>query len=118
MRTAREIRRAGILGHVTDQFLRRSPDPLLQLVPLALIDAVRAAPAPAGLAEQGAMLGGFAAVPRREITAQIAAANRATVAATHAAITATLDAIAVDRTAAYARVGISQPRGPFDRSRS
>ncbi|HZJ64539.1 MAG TPA: hypothetical protein VFD36_13550, partial [Kofleriaceae bacterium] len=41
-------------------FLRRSPDPLLQLVPLALIDGMRAAPSTAGLAQQATMLGGHA----------------------------------------------------------
>ncbi|HEY0482959.1 MAG TPA: hypothetical protein VGD37_35800 [Kofleriaceae bacterium] len=88
-------------------FLRRSPDPLLQLVPLARIDAVRTAPPAAGLAEQATMLGGHAAAPRGELTAQIAAANHATAAAAHAAITRALDAIAADRRAAYARVGIT-----------
>lgn len=90
-------------------FLRRSPDPLLQLVPLALIDAVRAVPPAALLAVQATMLGGHAG-PRRELAAQIAAANHAAVAAAHAEITATLDAIAADRRAAYARVGITAPR--------
>ena len=92
-------------------FLRRSPDPLLQLVPLALIDAVRAALPAAPLAQQATMLGGHA-VPRRELTAQIAAANHATVTAAHAAIAATLDAIAADRRGAYARAGISRSPWP------
>jgi hypothetical protein len=82
-------------------FLRRSPDPMLQLVPLALIDDARAA-----RAQQAAMLGGLAA-PARELTDEIAAANHATVAAAHAAIGAVLDAIAADRRTAYARAGIS-----------
>ena len=96
-------------------FLRRSPDPLLQLVPLALIDAVRAVravPPVAPLAQQATMLGGHAAAARREVTAQIAAANHATVAAAHAAIAQALDAIAADRRAAYARVGISRAPWP------
>ena len=96
-------------------FLRRSPDPMLQLVPLALIDDARAARAgavagAAGLAQQAAMLGGLTA-PARELTDEIAAANHATVAAAGAAagaaIGAALDNIAADRRAAYARVGIS-----------
>ncbi|HEX3477823.1 MAG TPA: hypothetical protein VHT91_22530 [Kofleriaceae bacterium] len=92
-------------------FLRRSPDPMLQLVPLALIDDARAARAggaggAAGLAQQAAMLGGLAA-PARELTGEIAAANHATVAAAGAAIAAMLDDIAADRRAAYARAGIS-----------
>jgi hypothetical protein len=91
-------------------FLRRSPDPMLQLVPLALIDEARAARAggsgAAGLARQAAMLGGLAA-PARELADDIAAANHATVAAAGAAIRAVLDDIAADRSAAYARVGIT-----------
>ena len=97
-------------------FLRRSPDPMLQLVPLALIDDARAARAgeaagAAGLAQQAAMLGGRAA-PARELTDEIAAANHATVATAGSAISAVLDDIATDRRTAYARVGIS----PVDRS--
>jgi len=93
-------------------FLRRSPDPMLQLVPLAVIDAVRAAGDGAGASpwadreQQAAMLGGQAPA-RRELTAAIAAANHATAAAAHAAITAALDDIAADRRAGYARAGIS-----------
>jgi hypothetical protein len=88
-------------------FLRRSPDPMLQLVPLAVIDAVRAAPPPARLAEQASMLGGHVGAPRQEVTARIAAANHTTVAQAHAEITVVLDAIAADRRGAYARVGIA-----------
>jgi hypothetical protein len=87
-------------------FLRRSPDPMLQLVPLALIDAARAGHAsPADRALQATMLGGHAA-PHRELSAEIAAANHATVAAAHAAIADALDDIAADRRAAYAQAGI------------
>lgn len=95
-------------------FLRRSPDPLLQLVPLALIHAAReaagAGSSSAGLGQQATMLGGHAAAPRTGLTERIAAANHATVAEAHAAITAVLDAIAADRSAAYARAGITGPR--------
>lgn len=87
-------------------FLRRSPDPLLQLVPLAMIDAVRGAPPVAGLAEQAGMLTGFAEPPRLEARERIAAANHATALRAHAEIAATLDDIAADRSASYARVGI------------
>lgn len=90
-------------------FLRRSPDPLLQLVPLALIDAMRAAhgaPGGADRAAQATMLGGRAA-PARDLTAAIAEANHAVVAAAHAEIAAALDDIAADRRAGYARAGIS-----------
>jgi hypothetical protein len=91
-------------------FLRRSPDPLLQLVPLALIDAVRAGPPAAGRVQQATMLGGHAEPPRRELTTRIAAANHATVAPAHAEIAAVLDTIAADRRTAYARVGITSSR--------
>jgi hypothetical protein len=90
-------------------FLRRSPDPMLQLVPLAVIDAVRAAPTTPGRGEQASMLGGHAELPRLEVTARIAAANHAMVAHSHAALSAVLDAISEDRRAAYARVGIRTP---------
>jgi hypothetical protein len=88
-------------------FLRRSPDPLLQLVPLALIDAVRAAPPAADRAAQVTMLSGHAEPPRGATSARIAAVNHATVARAHREITAALDAIAADRRAAYARAGIT-----------
>jgi hypothetical protein len=91
-------------------FLRRSPDPLLQLVPLAQLDAVRAVPPAPALADQVAMLGGHAAPPRPALATRIAADNHATVARAHAAISAALDAIADDRAAAYARVGITACR--------
>lgn len=91
-------------------FLRRAPDPLLQLVPLHLIDAVRDAPAIADRAQQATMLVGHAEVPRGAIAGRIAAANHATVAREHAAITAVLADIAADRRAAYQRAGISSSR--------
>ena len=91
-------------------FLRRSPDPLLQLVPLTLIDAVRAAPPIADLARQAAMLSGHAAPSRPALAARIAAANHATVTAVHAELAAVLDAIAADRRASYARLGITACR--------
>ena len=92
-------------------FLRRSPDPLLQLVPLALLDAVRTGPPAADLAQQATMLSGRAEAPRADIATRIAAANHATVAGAHAAISAALDDIAADRRAAYARVGIIATTG-------
>ena len=91
-------------------FLRRSPDPMLQLVPLALLDRVRGAPAIAERAHQAQILGGHAAPPREDVATQIAAANHATVTARHAAIAALLDEIAEDRRAAYARAGITSCR--------
>ena len=88
-------------------FVRRAPDPLLQLVPLALLASVRGASPAVLRAEQAQILGGFAASPREDVAERIAAANHATVARAHAAIAATLDAIAADRRAAYARAGIT-----------
>jgi hypothetical protein len=93
-------------------FVRRAPDPLLQLVPLAILDAVRAAPPAATLATQAQMLGGRATAPRADVADRIAATNHATVSRAHTAIEATLDAIAADRAASYARVGISGSRRP------
>lgn len=77
-------------------FLRRSPDPMLQLVPLSLLHAARAAHAAPALARQAAMLTDRAE-PARDLTAEIASTNHATVTAHHAALTATLDSIAADR---------------------
>lgn len=82
-------------------FVRRAPDPLLQLVPLAILDAVRA-PAPvADRAQQAQILGGRAAPPREDIASRIARANHATVAADSARVTAILDDIAEDRRRSY-----------------
>lgn len=93
-------------------FVRRAPDPLLQLVPLAILDAVRAAPPAAPRATQAQMLGGRAAAPRLDVAERIAAANHATMSRAHAEIEARLDAIAADRAASYALVGISGSRRP------
>jgi hypothetical protein len=88
-------------------FLRRAPDPLLQLVPLALLDAVRGAPPAVDRARQAQLLGGRGAPPRADAAARIAAANHATALRHAAEIAAALDDIAADRAAAYARVGIA-----------
>jgi hypothetical protein len=91
-------------------FARRSPDPLLQLVPLAILDHLRGAPLAAGLAHQAQMLGGTAAPPRRDAADRIAEINHATLLRAHGEIERALDAIAADRDAAYARVGITSSR--------
>jgi len=93
-------------------FLRRSPDPLLQLVPLALLDGVRAAPPPVALAEQARMLGGIAQRPREAVADRIAAANHARVSADAAALAARFADIAADRARSYARVGITTSPRP------
>lgn len=87
-------------------FLRRSPDPLLQLVPLALLDSVRAAPVVPDLAMQVQLLNGLGGPPRIDIAERIAAANHTTMVKHVDAITAAIAEIAVDRAAAYARAGI------------
>jgi hypothetical protein len=91
-------------------FLRRAPDPLLQLVPLALLDTVRAAPPAVDRIQQAQILGGLGAPPRAGAAERIAAANHATVARCWAEIAAALDEIAADRAAAYARTDISTSR--------
>lgn len=91
-------------------FLRRSPDPLLQCVPLALLDGVRGAPPAIDRALQAQMLRGQAAPPRGDVADRIAAVNHARVSAETAAVTARLDEIARDRRDSYARVGIRSSR--------
>jgi hypothetical protein len=87
-------------------FLRRAPDPLLQLVPHSVLDAVRRAPQRIDRAEQLAMLGGYAADPTAPVAAEIAARNHATVIADPPAVAAILDDIAADRAQRYAAAGI------------
>jgi hypothetical protein len=96
-------------------FARRAPDPLLQLVPLAVLAAARAGAPATPIARpvaQAAMLLGHAAPPRAPIADRIAAANHATLTAAHAEIAATLAAIAADRAASYARVGLTACPSP------
>jgi hypothetical protein len=99
-------------------YLRRSPDPMLQLVPLRVLEAARAAPPPPDRAQQAAMLGGRAAPHKPAIADRIARANHATALAEHAAIAAALDAIALDRRASYAAAGISATTSRSRSSRS
>lgn len=91
-------------------FVRRAPDPLLQLVPLAILDGVRAAPPPPSRGAQAQMLGGRAAAPRLDVAERIAAANHATVTRDAAQLEAVFASIARDRRERYARVGISTSR--------
>jgi hypothetical protein len=88
-------------------FLRRAPDPLLQLVPLALLETVRAAPPPTALADQARMLGGHMPPPPGDVTERIAVANHARVAADPAALEARFAELAEDRARSYLRVGIT-----------
>jgi len=91
-------------------FLRRSPDPLLQVVPLSLLAAVRNAPASPDRIRQVQMLGGVVPPQREDIADMLAVNNHARVSADTAALIATLDSIAADRREAYARVGIRSSR--------
>jgi hypothetical protein len=88
-------------------FLRRSPDPLLQLVPLELLDRVRAYPAVVDITEQAQMLKDIAAPARGDIADTLADTNHARVSTDAAVIGATLDDIAADRRRSYARAGIA-----------
>jgi hypothetical protein len=88
-------------------FLRRSPDALLQLVPLSLLDSVRGDSPVVDLEEQLAILAGTSEGPRGDFADDIAETNHRRVLVDQAAIIATLDDIAADRLASYARVGIN-----------
>ncbi|HEY0253608.1 MAG TPA: DUF1415 family protein [Kofleriaceae bacterium] len=82
-------------------FLRRSPDPLLQCVPLALLDQVRGPPLTVDRSAQIAMLvkqGGLAAV-KPPLAERIARENHARV--TKDDFDQRFDAIAADRRASY-----------------
>ena len=93
-------------------FLRRSPYPMLQCVPLALLDQLRGPPMNVERSEQIAMLvkaGGVEAV-KPPLVDRIALQNHARVAIEHGAeVEAKLAAIATDRAQSYARVGIRLP---------
>ncbi|HSN26424.1 MAG TPA: hypothetical protein VLT45_09065 [Kofleriaceae bacterium] len=91
-------------------FLRRSPDPLLQLVPLALLESVRGAPMPVERAQQVQMLGGVGPMVRGDIADRIAEVNHARVSAEQAEVMRVLETIAQDRRASYARVGVHSAR--------
>ncbi|MBA3456266.1 MAG: hypothetical protein H0T42_24410 [Deltaproteobacteria bacterium] len=91
-------------------YLRRSPDPLLQLVPLSLLASVRGDSPTVDRMHQVQALGGVAVPPRRDAGDRIADDNHATVSAAHAAITSTLEDIAEDRRRSYELVGISASR--------
>lgn len=88
-------------------YLRRSPDPLLQLVPLALLDSVRGQPPTADRAAQAKMLRGVAAPLRGDVADSIAETNHTRVAGSRDEIAAVLDDIAADRRRSYGRAGIA-----------
>ncbi len=91
-------------------FLRRSPDPLLQLVPLELLESVRGVGVQVDIAEQLRILGGVSTVPRGDIADRIAETNHARIRAEQAAVSETLAAIAQDRRASYTRAEIRSSR--------
>ncbi|MCX5745509.1 MAG: hypothetical protein NT062_23780 [Proteobacteria bacterium] len=84
------------------RFLRRSPDPMMQLVPLAILDTVRTPDRvviePSELA---AMLAGNFKLPEVAIADRIAQTNHDTVKPLADEIVAKLAAIAADRAASY-----------------
>jgi hypothetical protein len=91
-------------------FVRRSPDPLLQLVPLSILSSVRTPRMVVDVYEQAQILNGTAALPRQDAADRIADNNHATVSAAHATMIATLEDIAEDRRRSYELVGISASR--------
>ncbi len=88
-------------------FVRRSPDPMLQLVPLATLDSVRGQVPAVDREQQVRMLNGQAAPLRRDAADRIAASNHETIGAATSEVLATLADIAADRERTYAAVGIS-----------
>ena len=88
-------------------YLRRSPDPLMQMVPLSLLESVKGQSQTVDRMHQVQALGGVAPPQRRDTGDRVAEDNHATVSASHAAITATLEDIAADRRRSYELVGIN-----------
>jgi hypothetical protein len=88
-------------------FVRRSPDPLLQFVPLAILDAVRTQTGPTSLSEQAQLLGGLAYTGSQDIGDRIAVTNHERVLRDRETIARLLDDIAADRRRSYPRVGIA-----------
>lgn len=88
-------------------FVRRSPDPLLQFVPLALLSSVRSQGGPTSLSQQAQLLGGLAYTGSQDIGDRIAVTNHERVLRDTEAIMRALDDIAADRRARYPRAGIA-----------
>ena len=82
--------------------LRRSPDPMLQVVRWSVLEAARRAPPPPDRAAQARLLAGAPAAPHEPVADAIARANHATIgAAGLRALTDVLDDLARDRARAY-----------------
>lgn len=88
-------------------FLRRSPDPLMQFVPLKILDVIRAQTAMPMLSEQARALGGIAINDPDDIGDEIAETNHKRTLADGAEMKRILDDIAADRRRSYARLGIA-----------
>ncbi|NVB80686.1 MAG: hypothetical protein HOV81_19985 [Kofleriaceae bacterium] len=86
--------------------LRRSPDPLLQLVPLKLLDSVRATKTVIDREDVIKIIAGKMAPPRGDIGDIIASDNHARVVGDTDNFVARIGAIAEDRRQSYARAGI------------
>jgi len=92
--------------------LRRSPDPMLQVVRWAVLDAARRAPPPPGRSEQARLLADLGAPPPPRVADAVAAANHRTVAdAGLDALLAVFADLARDRAAAYAAAGVTLAPG-------
>jgi len=87
-------------------YLRRSPDPMLQLVPHELLASVRTPAVRYATLDQLQMLRDLAPAPKGDIGDRIAAANHDRVTRDIAAVEARLADIRADRDASYARAGI------------
>lgn len=93
-------------------YLRRSPDPMLQLVPLTRLEAARGLPDPAvGRPVQAQMLSGAATPCPIPVADRIAQLNHAHVLRDPHSIAAALADIRADRDRTYARlhIGIQKP---------
>ena len=88
-------------------FVRRSPDPMLQLVPLTLLDALRANSDSVTRVQQIGMLADLVPPSRPDPADMVAENNFETVSAAHADIVATLADIAADRARTYAALGLA-----------
>jgi hypothetical protein len=89
--------------------LRRSPDPMLQVVRWSVLEAARRAPPPPDRAAQARLLAGHAVAAAERVPDEIARANHATIAAAGLdALIAVLDDLARDRARSYALTDTSR----------
>lgn len=90
--------------------LRRSPDPMLQLVPFSLLDELRTQLSPPELGQQARVLAGLAAPPAPSMIENLARRNHAVVSPDGAAqLVRVLDELARERAERYAAAGIRVP---------